>query len=322
MLTSKLTTMCLLVLSGSMLTALKTVAAEPTYAERLGWPPGSRVVIFHVDDVGMSHDSNVGAIKAVTDGVATSMSIMFPCPWVSEIGKYVKEHPTVDAGIHVTLTSEWPRYRWGPLAGKKTVPSLIDPEGCLWPDVASMTTAKPEEVEAEIRAQLDRCRTMGIEPTHLDSHMGSVFANPLFTQKYMQIGIEAKIPVMLPGGHMQHIAKSMPSMVTAARQAAKLLWDAGLPVLDDLHMGGGANKPEEKKALIINFLRTLKPGVTQFIVHCTQPGDTFQYISSSGPMRLAELEAMIAPDVKKVIEDEKIILTTWRELKQRRDKVK
>jgi chitin disaccharide deacetylase len=142
MLTSKLTTMCLLVLSGSMLTALKTVAAEPTYAERLGWPPGSRVVIFHVDDVGMSHDSNVGAIKAVTDGVATSMSIMFPCPWVSEIGKYIKEHPTVDAGIHVTLTSEWPRYRWGPLAGKKAVPSLVDPEGCLWPEVASAVSTE------------------------------------------------------------------------------------------------------------------------------------------------------------------------------------
>ena len=138
----------------------------------------------------------------------------------------------------------------------------------------------------------------------------------------MQIGIEAKIPVMLPGGHMQHIAKSMRSMVTAARRAAKQLWDAGLPVLDDLHMGGGVNKPEEKKALIIDFLRTLKPGVTQFIVHCTHPSDTFKYISNSGPMRLAELEAMIDPDVKKVIEDEKIILTTWRKLKQRRDKVK
>ena len=139
--------------------------------------------------------------------------------------------------------------------------------------------------------------------------MGGVFETPAFFMKYMQLGIENHIPVMVPGGHMHYISKSERGSVTVIRAAAKQIWDAGLPVLDDLHTGGGVNKPSEKKAQIIEFLRTLQPGVTQFIVHCTRTSDTFKDISGSGPMRLAELEAMIDPDVKKVVQEEKIILT-------------
>jgi predicted glycoside hydrolase/deacetylase ChbG (UPF0249 family) len=311
-------------LAGLILVLLPAGAlAEPTYAERMGWPPGARVVIFHVDDAGMSHDSNVGTIEAIEKGVATSVSVMYTCPWVSEIARYFKQHPGVDAGVHVTLTSEWKSYRWGPLAGKKQVPGLVDAEGCLWRDVPSaVLSAKADEVETEIRAQVERCRTMGLAPTHLDSHMGTVFASPAFFERYVKIGVEAGIPVMVPGGHLQHLSKSMPLMPLLARQMAKRVWEAGLPVLDDLHTGWGVRGPEEKKAQIVTFLRNLKPGVTQFIVHCTRPTDTFRFISGSGPMRLAELEAVIDPEVKNVIAQEKIIQTTWRELKQRRDKLK
>ena len=298
--------------------------SEPTYAERLGWPPGSRVVIFHVDDAGMSHDSNMGAIEAIEKGVATSTSVMFPCPWVPEFAQHLKENPDMDVGIHVTLNSEWGRYRWGAVAGKKAVPGMTDEEGCLWNDVLqTMLKATPDEVETEIRAQVDRCLTMGIKPTHLDSHMGTVFAAFPFFQRYMKVGIEMGIPVMSPGGHLQYMGQKMPGMVALAREMGQKLWDAGLPVLDDLHTGDiGCEKPECKKAQIIDFLHNVQPGVTQFIVHCTRTSEIFKLISGSGPTRLAEREVMIDPDVKKAVEDEKIILTTWRELKQRRDQVK
>jgi hypothetical protein len=322
MTTPKLATMLLLVLSGILLAAVNAVADEPTYAERLGWPTGSRVVIFHVDDAGMSHDSNLGAIEAMEKGVATSTSIMFPCSWVSEMAHYIKQHPTTDAGLHTTLTSEWKNYRWGPLAGKRAVPSLVDKEGCLWSNMLPGKLPKADEVDIELRAQLDRCRTMGIVPTHLDSHMGAVFASPQFFRRYVQLGIENGIPVMVPGGHLQYSARSQSPLGPMIRQAAKQLWDAGLPVLDDLHTGAGVKKPAEKKAQIIEFLHKLQPGVTQFIVHCTRTSETFKDISASGATRLAELNAMTDPDVRKAVEDEKIILTTWRELKQRRDKVK
>src|SRR5436309_4591404 len=109
---------------------------DSTYAEKLGYPKGAKVLIIHVDDAGMSYDSNEGAINAMTKGVATSCSVMMPCPWVPGYIHYWKEHSQTDAGLHLTLTSEWKDYRWVPLAGKSAVPGLVDSEGDLWPDVA------------------------------------------------------------------------------------------------------------------------------------------------------------------------------------------
>jgi len=298
--------------------------AEPTYAERLGWPPGSRVVIFHVDDSGMCHDANMGTLEAMTNGIATSTSTMFPCPWVSEFAKIVKEHPELDVGVHLTLTSEWGKYRWGPVAGKKAVPGLVDDEGCLWPDVPQvMFKATPDEVEKEIRAQIDRCLTIGIKPTHLDSHMGTLFYNAPFFDRYLKVGAEMGIPILVPGGHLQYIGQENPLMVALAKQMGEKAWNAGLPVVDDIHTGGhDCSGPEDKKRQIIQFVKDVKPGITEFIVHCTKTTDSFSNISGSGPMRRAEMEAMCDPDVRKAAEEEGIIFTTWRELKERREKIK
>ena len=103
-----------------------------TYAEKLGWPKGTRLLILHVDDAGMSSESNRGTIDAIEQGAANSLSVMMPTPWVPEVVDYIKANPDVDAGLHLTLNAEWDDYRWGPLAGKPTVPSLVDQEGAMW----------------------------------------------------------------------------------------------------------------------------------------------------------------------------------------------
>jgi hypothetical protein len=140
-------------------------AQQQTYAEKLGFPKNAKVLILHVDDVGMSWDSNEGAIQATQKGVATSFSVMMPCPWVPAVVQFLKEHPTTDAGLHLTLTSEWDQYRWGPLAGKPSVPGLVDSVGALWPTVeAVLKHATPDEVYTEIKAQLDRARAAASNP--------------------------------------------------------------------------------------------------------------------------------------------------------------
>ena len=299
-------------------------ASAQTFAERLGWPEGTKAVIFHVDDAGMSHNSNMGAIKAIEDGVATSMSIMMPCPWVPEMSAYLKEHPQVDAGIHLTLTAEWKKYRWGPVAGKPAVPGLVDSEGCLWHSVAQVVSnASPDEVEAEMRAQIDKAEAMGIKPTHLDSHMGTCFA-PQFLERYVKVGIEKQIPILMMGGHMQHIGKS--SEAAALKPLVYLIankvWNAGLPVIDDLVTSPtSADTYEGRKEQLITLLREMKPGITEIIVHCTVQTENFSHISGSGPTREAETQLMADPDVKKFIEDEGIILPTWGELHERRKRV-
>ncbi len=297
-------------------------ADTPTYAERLGWPEGSKVAIFHIDDAGMHHDANVGTIEALENGITTSTSIMAPCSWVPEFIDYLEDHPDVDAGLHMTLNAEWGDYRWPPLAGAQAVPSLVDDEGCLWPGVhQTIARGEPDEVELELRAQLDRLLTMGYTPTHLDTHMGTVMYPPFF-ERALDVAKENDIPIMIMGGHMQYMGDGMGIFKYYVRGVAKRVWEAGLPVLDDLETdpanGGGY---EQRKANVIERLRNMQPGITQFIVHCTRPGPVFPSITGSGGKRLDELRIVTDPDVKKVIEDEGIILTTWRELKARRDKV-
>jgi hypothetical protein len=312
--------------------------AQETYAEKLGFPKGSKVIILHVDDVGMSWDSNQGAIEAIEKGVATSLSIMMPCPWVPDFMHYLKDHPNVDAGLHLTLTSEWPGYRWGPLSGKPTVPGLVDAEGAMWksvPDVIS--NAKGDEVEKEIRAQIERSRSMGWNPTHMDSHMGTLFATPEFMMRYIKIGLEMKIPVMFPGGHNTMLGSTgtIPAdAMNGLRQAGTMLWNGGLPVLDDLHtLSYGwytgtttMSKEELRKFATENYIKSikdLKPGLTMVITHCTAPSETFKYtISDLVQIRQGDLLAMTDPAFRKFIENEKIILTTWREVLKRRQEIK
>jgi predicted glycoside hydrolase/deacetylase ChbG (UPF0249 family) len=324
-----------LIVSVVMMLSLAESGFSQTYAEMLGFPKGAKVLILHVDDVGMSYDSNMGAIKATEDGVATSMSVMMPCPWVPEFLHYLKTHPKTDAGLHLTLTSEWREYRWGPVAGKPAVPGLVDLEGALWHGVDEVAKhASAAELAREIRCQLDKARTMGFEPTHLDTHMGTVFATREFLEEYLKLGMEQHIPVMFPGGHDSMISKE-PSGLTMEQTTAigKRLWAAGLPVLDDLHNVsyefhypkdlGLTDQQLQGRAVrqyIASFAQ-LQPGVTMVIMHCTATSEIFRHISDSGNTRRGDLLAMLSPELRKYLSDNGIILTTWRELKERRDRV-
>ena len=296
--------------------------AEKSFAERLGWKSNDVVVILHVDDVGMSHSSNLGAIETTEHGVATSLAVMMPCPWVPEIAKYLKAHPDLDCGLHLALTSEWELYRWPPLAGKARVPGLVDEQGCLWRNVQEVVThATPDEIEMEIRAQVDRAETIGMPITHLDSHMGTLFARPDYFERYVKVGIEKGIPILVTGGHMTYVLKENAEAVAQLRPWIPKIWDAGLPVIDDLHTGSYGWKPEEKKEKFIALLKELKPGITEILFHASIPTEDFPLITGSSQSRFADAKTLMDPDVKKGIQDRGIILTTWKELKERRKKV-
>ncbi len=226
----------------------------------------------------------------------------------------------------------------GPLSGKTVTPGLVDSEYSLYPSVNEVVLhATAEEVYSEIKSQLERAKAMGFFPTHLDSHMGTLFAIPSFTEKYIMLGIENNIPVMMPGGRAKLIQQQThfpDAQMEQLRLTGKALWDAGLPVLDDLfnqsyewkiadEIAEDSIKLQQyKTAKYIEAIRAIEPGLTMIIMHCTDPTEVFSHISDSGPTRKGDMLAMIDPVFRKALQDEKIILTTWRELKERRDKVK
>nr|WP_229376303.1 polysaccharide deacetylase family protein [Fibrella aquatilis] len=311
---------------------MPTFAQDTTYAERLGFPRGKKVIVLHVDDAGMSYESNRGVIRATEEGIANSTSVMMPCAWVPQFMAYAKAHPKLDVGIHLTMTSEWANYRWAPLIGQPAGKGLIDAQGAFWPSVAEVVThASPDEVEAEMRAQIARFRAFGLEPTHLDSHMGTLF-QVKFLMRYVKVASEEKIPALFPGGHAALVSADMKlpeSQRQLARQVGKQLWKAGLPVFDDLDGSSyGWTLPNNnadpaalrklKTEKFIDLLNRAQPGLTYVIMHCTEPSANFIQISNSGPTRHGDLLAMLDPALKAYIQKEGIIVTTCRELMERR----
>ena len=297
--------------------------AQDTYAEKLGWPKGARVLMIHADDAGMSHASNLGVFATLEAGTVTSASIMMPCSWVPEFVAYLKNHPEVDAGLHLTMTAEWDPYRWGPVAGRDAVPGLVDAMGYLPDGVGEVVqNATPDEIEKEIRAQIGLAERMGIEITHIDSHMGTLYATPEIFERYAKVAIEKQIPLLVAGGHGTKVKREDAGAYEQLKPYVDKLWEAGLPVLDDIDTSSYSWRGLDKKTEYIEMIRTLEPGVTWVNCHPTKPTEEGKAITDNRELVFGDYLSLIDPTVKKAIEDEGIILTTWRELKERRDAVK
>ncbi|NIA16202.1 MAG: ChbG/HpnK family deacetylase [Nitrospiraceae bacterium] len=301
-----------------------------TFAERLGWGPRDRVLIFHTDDAGMSQSSNLGAIEALERGVAQSWSVMVLCDGVPGIAEYLRAHPGVDSGVHLTLTSEWVGRRWRPLSG---APGLQDPSGHLWPDAAGVLAhATPDEAEAEIRAQVARAEELGLPITHLDSHMGVLLASPAFFERYVKIGVEKGIPVLVAPGvrgfgrwglfarkaYRRLLRMEVYDFPGPPAPAVESVWDAGLPVIDRIAPDIYGWEKKDKFRKLTAFLRWLRPGIVEIPVHCSLPTEDFALLEDSGGSRQGDTQVMVDPGVRALLEAEGIVLTTWRELMARR----
>jgi len=168
---------------------------ELSVNERLGFAPSDKLLIIHVDDIGVCHSANRASFEALTKGAATSGSLMMPCPWAPEAVELAKQHPGVDLGVHATFTSERTLYRWGPLT---SAPSFLDREGCFHrTSQEAAASGKPEEFEQELRAQIERALALGLRPTHIDSHMFTCITRPDFFEIYIRLGREYGLPPLI-----------------------------------------------------------------------------------------------------------------------------
>ena len=139
----------------------------------LGYPPDARLLIINADDFGVSHAVNTGILRALTEGVARSATLMAPCPWALHAMRLLREHPEIAFGVHLTIVAEYPDYRWGPLSPRETVPSLLDERGFFFSNdrqAELLDRASLAEVETEFRAQIEAVLAAGLRPTHLDWH--------------------------------------------------------------------------------------------------------------------------------------------------------
>lgn len=274
-----------------------------------------RYLIVHSDDAGMSHSVNRATIDAMEKGFVSSCSIMVPCPWFPEFSEWAKQHPEKDFGIHLTLNSEFGGYRWGPVAGRDKVPTLVDADGYLHrrkEDVVGH--ARPTEVEIELRAQIDKALAAGIRLSHLDTHMGTVVASGDMLDVYVRLGLEYKLPVMI----MRHIdpvlAPGYPDLVARREGYINQLESAGLPPIDYLFQYYDGKDHDARQRRYLETFRKLKPGVTQMIIHCGTDDAELQSITSSSFLRGDDTRIFSDPAVKAEIDAMGVEIISWTQL--------
>jgi predicted glycoside hydrolase/deacetylase ChbG (UPF0249 family) len=297
-----------------MATAAMAQETGKTLAERLGYKATDKLLIIHADDVGMCHSVNVATINAMEKGVVTCASIMVPCPWFPEIARYCREHPDRDFGLHLTLTSEWGLYRWRPVTPIDQVPGLLDNEGFMHhSEVQTAMNASPAEVEKEIRAQIERAKQFGIVATHIDSHMGTLFAGH-FYPVYTKAGKETGIMPMLPYPTPMRIAQAKQEFHFDAEATYKELAKQGFVFLDNLKESAEGKTLEERRKHYYDALRNLQPGVTEFIVHLSLDDEEIRHITGNWEARWNEYQIMTDPKTRELIDSLGIKLIGYREL--------
>ena len=304
----------------SAVLGVPTAAAGETWAEKLGWPSGTKVLLLHCDDAGMCYEANAATKRYLTEGAVPSASVMMPCPWADEFLSWLKSHPGLDVGVHFALNAEWKHYRWGPVAPRVEVPGLIDRRGLLWREpLHTVMFGKPREVEKEIRAQFKRFADAGLRPTHIDSHMGTLFAQPEFAQAFLKLAVEEHIPAMFPEISERQrtvIERFAPGHWRDFIKAAK---EYPLPKVDAYDGIPSAKTYDAKLEAFFEQVRGLDPGLTFLFLHPSIESEGLRHITGSWQQRIWEAEMFRDERVKQIFRDEKVVLTTWKEIMERFD---
>lgn len=284
-------------------------AQTKTTAERLGYPADAKLLIIHADDLAIAHSVDAASFDALDKNAVTSASVMVPCPWLNEVAAYAKEHPNADLGLHLTLTSEWKIYRWGPVEAKDKVASLLDSSGYLWPETApAAQNIKPQEAEREIRAQIEKAIAAGMHPTHLDSHMGVLFSRPDLFAVYVKVARDYHLPFLV---------------LRVADERAKLLTLLSEKdvVVDSIVMANPSVRAGEWKEFYENALKNQKPGLTEMIVHLGHNDLELQAVTIDHPdygsaWRQRDFEYVTSSEFKKALEENHIVTVKWRDLQK------
>ena len=289
------------------------VGQRKSVQERLGYPKDAKLLIIHADDVGVTHSENAASISAMEKGCVNSASIMVPCPWFPEIAAYARLHPENDFGLHITLTSEWKYYKWGPVTPAQQIPGLVNKAGFFYSSVDSVIqNASPNEVKEEIRNQVKRAMQFGINPTHLDAHMYSVHHNLDFLKSYINVGHEFNIPVFI----YRQIESSLHIDLDTVVSDRDIIFDTILTA-----------EPENFKAGMSDFynkgFKNLKPGITYLILHTAYDDDemkavTIEHEGWGAAWRQKDYDFFSSPLCARLLKENNIYLVSWREI---RDKI-
>ena len=285
------------------------------FLARMGYGPDDRVLILHIDDMGFCHAANAASLTCLTEGSATCASILVNGPWFQEAVQMAKANPQLDLGVHLTLTAEYPTYRWPALSSRDPETGLLDADGYLWATredaVRHVTVAA---AEGEMRAQIDGALAAGIDVTHIDTHMGSV-VHPKFLGSYLRLAREYNVPAFLPRitrDRLQALGEG--DMADEFLQVLAMIDADQVPTLDEIIIETMVPKTSKHK-FYRELIAGVQPGLTHLLFHPAVAGAELQAIADTHASRHADYEAFLDRSLRDFAEDLGIHLVGYRDLK-------
>jgi predicted glycoside hydrolase/deacetylase ChbG (UPF0249 family) len=280
----------------------------PKITERLGFSPDARLLIVNADDFGLCSEQNLAIIEGFQSGILSSASLMVPCHGFEEACGYTTRYPETDLGIHLTLTSEWDTYRWGPVLDPRKVPSLVDSTACFPKTRAALFSfCKAEDAEAELRAQIERALALGVDLTHLNSHMFVLHSARADLQKvYLKLARDYSLPIRAATRTLMHW-QGFDSVPDDADREGVLHPDHFV-VLSRLH-------PQRVLDFWTVLLSGLPPGLTEICCHPGYARGGLAGFADDADQRESDLRLVMSPAVRQLIEREGIKLVGYRLLR-------
>jgi predicted glycoside hydrolase/deacetylase ChbG (UPF0249 family) len=268
--------------------------------ELLGYPADARLLIINADDFGVSHAVNAAILRTLTEGIVRSTTLMAPCPWAGHAMRLLRERPEIAFGVHLTVIAEYPDYRWGPLAPRGQVPSLLDESGVFYSNDRQpelLARARLEELEIEFRAQIEAVLSAGLRPTHLDWHCLRDGGRPDVFD--LTFGLAREYGLAL-------------RVFDPSR--SEQLQRQGLPANDHEVVDSTRLATAGKTARFVRMLRELPAGLSEWAVHPGLGAAEARAIDVWWAKRAADLRFLVSHEARETVAAEGIVLLDFRAL--------
>jgi predicted glycoside hydrolase/deacetylase ChbG (UPF0249 family) len=261
-------------------------------SELLGYPSDARVLIINADDFGMYPAVNSAVLKSIESGIASSCSVMPPCPGIRRALELLQDRPYIPFGVHLTLVSDFATYRWDPVAPAEKVPSLLDGNGRFLPSTDQaqfLAQADLDEVELELRLQIEAVLSTGLTPTHLDWHSLADGGRDDIFDLGLTLAEEYRLAARV--------------WLERGRRIAR---ERGLPVIDHEFLDSFSLDVETKASRCLQLLHELPSGLSEWAVHPGLADSASRKIDHGWKVRSTDLEFLTSPEAREAVQREDI----------------
>ena len=317
----------------SLIFSLSVSCQIDNIAEKLGYNRDAKLLIIHGDDIGVSHSVNIASFDGYKNNAINSGSAMIPSPWIKEVAAFHKKNPNYDIGLHLTLTAEWKNYKWDGVSSSNEITSLLNTDFEFYDNTSDVNkNADPEEVRKELQAQIDFSRQIGLNPTHIDTHMGALAVNKKLWRVYIEVGHKNKLVSMVTKTRALNLFDDefpMPDYIVPVNDIYMLYPGADRTFLEESFGEDLASsvivediyKYDDWYELYSNKIKSLKPGLNVFLLHLGYNNEELKAVTIDHPeygslWRQLDYDVFNSKEIKQLLKKEDIKLVTWGEIQK------